>query len=53
MRQSSEQGLCAGLNNVKNGKSLNLASRERVIPYSTLQNRNQGQESYTLAAENQ
>jgi hypothetical protein len=53
MRQYSEQDLCAALNDVKNGKSLKLASREWGIPYTTLQNRNQGQESYTLAAENQ
>jgi hypothetical protein len=53
MRQYSEQDLCAALNDVKNGKSLKLASREWGIPYTTLQNRNQGQESHTLAAENQ
>ena len=53
MRQYSEQDLCAALNDVRNGKSLKLASREWGIPYTTLQNRNQGQKSHTLAAENQ
>jgi hypothetical protein len=41
------------LSDVRNGKSLRLASKEWGVPFSTLQNRNQGSENYTLAAKSQ
>ena len=51
MHQYTEQDLLAALSDVRNGKSLRLASREWGVPFTTLQNRNQGSESYALAAE--
>ena len=53
MHQYTEQDLLAALNDVRNGKSLRLASQEWGIPLTTLYNRNQGQENHTLAAESQ
>jgi hypothetical protein len=53
MRQNTEQDLLAALNDVRNGKSVKLASKEWGIPLTTLQNRNQGTRSYTIAAESQ
>jgi helix-turn-helix, Psq domain len=53
MHQYTEQDLLAALDDVRNGKSLRLASREWGIPLTTLHNRNQGQENHTLAAESQ
>jgi hypothetical protein len=53
MHQYTEQDLLAALSDVKNGKSLRLASREWGIPLTTLRSRNQGQENHTLAAESQ
>ncbi len=53
MKTYTEQDLLAALNDVKNGKSVKLASREWGVPETTLRNRNQGQENHTIAAENQ
>ena len=53
MRQYTEQDLLAALSDIRNGKSLRLASRERGVPLSTLQNRNEGSENHVLAAESQ
>ena len=53
MYQYTEQDLLAALNNVRNGKSLKLASREWGVPFSTLRDRNQGSENHTFAAESQ
>jgi 4-hydroxybenzoate polyprenyltransferase len=53
MPQYTEQDLLAALDDVRNGKSLRLASREWGIPLSTLQNRNDSSESHTFAAESQ
>ena len=53
MHQYTEQDLLAALNDVRNRKSLRLASREWGVPFSTLQNRNQGSENHTFAAESQ
>ena len=53
MHQYTEHDLLAALSDVRNGKSLRLASREWGIPLSTLYNRNKGHESHTIGAENQ
>jgi hypothetical protein len=53
MHQYTEQDLLKALNDVKNGKSLKLASREWGIPYTTLQNRNHGRTTHSVAAESQ
>ena len=53
MHQYTEQDLLTALNNVRNGKSLKLASREWGVPFSTLRDRNQGSENHTFAAESQ
>jgi 4-hydroxybenzoate polyprenyltransferase len=53
MHSYTEQDLLAALNDVKNGKSVKLACQEWGVPRSTLRNRNQGQESHTIAAESQ
>jgi 4-hydroxybenzoate polyprenyltransferase len=53
MHQYTEQDLLTALSDVRNGKSLKLASREWGVPFSTLRDRNQGSESHTFAAESQ
>ncbi len=53
MPRYPEQDLLAAVNDVKNGKSLRLASREWGVPLSTLRNRLQGQEDHITAAESQ
>jgi hypothetical protein len=53
MHQYSEQDLLAALGDVRNGKSLRYASREWGVLLSTLQNRNKGRESHTIASESQ
>ena len=53
MHQYTEQDLLAALSDVRNGKSLKLASREWGVPFSTLRDRNQGSESHTFTAESQ
>jgi hypothetical protein len=53
MHQYTEHDLREALSDVRNGNSLRKASREWGVPFTTLQNRNQGSESHTLAAENQ
>jgi hypothetical protein len=53
MPQYSEQDLLAALSDIRNGKSLRLASREWGVPFSTLRNRIQGSESHAIAAESQ
>ena len=53
MHQYTEHDLLAALSDVRNGKSLRLASREWGIPLSTLYNRNKGYESHTIGAKNQ
>ena len=53
MPQYTEQDLQAALSDVRNGKSLRLASREWGIPLTTLFGRNQGRENHTQASETQ
>ena len=53
MHQYTEQDLLTALDDVKNRKSLKVASQDQGILYSTIQNRNQGSRSHTLAAESQ
>jgi hypothetical protein len=53
MHQYTEQDLLEALNDITNGKSLRLASREWGIPLTTLHNRIQGRESHTFASESQ
>ena len=53
IHQYTEQDLLAALRDVRNGKPLRQAHREWGVPFSTLQNRNQGSESHTFAAESQ
>jgi hypothetical protein len=53
MHQYTEKDLLAALDDVRNGKSLRLASREWGVPLSTLQNRNHGRERHALASESQ
>ena len=53
MHDYTEQDLFAALDDVRNGKSVRLASREWGIPLTTLRHRNQGTESHAIAAENQ
>jgi hypothetical protein len=53
MHQYAKQDLLTALDNVRNRKSLKSASREWGIPFSILQNRNQGGKNYTLAAKGQ
>ena len=53
IRQYTEQDLLAALRDVRNRKSLRLASQEWGILLSTLQDHNQGTESHASAAESQ
>ena len=53
MPRYSEQDLIMALNEVANGKSLRLASREWGIPRATLYNRNHGGTTHSIAAEDQ
>src|SRR3981081_1681147 len=53
MYQYTEQDLLVAFDNVRNGKSLRLASREWGIPLSTLQNCNYGREQHAFASESQ
>jgi hypothetical protein len=53
MYQYTEQDLLAALDDVRNRKSLRLASREWGILLSTLQNRNHGREQHAFASESQ
>ena len=49
----TEQDLLSAVADIKNGKSLRQACRDWGVPYTTLQNRNQGTNNHTTAAESQ
>ena len=53
MFQYTEQDLIAALDAVKNGQSLQQASREWSVPLTILHSRNQGSKNRTVAAESQ
>jgi hypothetical protein len=53
MHQYAELDLLAALSDVRNGKSIRVASREWGVPFSTLQNRNKGRENHSIASETQ
>ena len=53
MAQYTEHDILMALGEVRNEKSLRLASREWGIPFSTLRHRIQGKENHSIAAESQ